>query len=74
MGAIHDSEKRLKELFDLEQQLGINEKDRFHNSEEGTKQYEALFENSHSCKDVKSDETIEELTTKLERYKRGDFS
>ena len=74
MGAIHDSEKRLKELFDLEQTLGINQKDRFHNSEEGKKQYEALFENHPSCKDVKNEETIEELTAKLERYKRGDFS
>jgi hypothetical protein len=74
MGAIHDSEKRLKELFDLEQKLGIHQKDRFHNSEEGKKQYEALFENHHSCKDVKCEETVEELTAKLERYKRGDFS
>ena len=38
------------------------------------KQSEALFENHPSCKDVKSEETIEELTAKLERYKRGDFS
>ena len=74
MGAIHDSEKRLKELFDLEQALGVNQKDRFHNSEEGKKQYEALFENHTSCNDVKCEETIEELTAKLERYKRGDFS
>lgn len=74
MGAIHDSEKRLKELFDLEQALGINQKDRFHKLEEGKKQYEALFENSPSCKDVKCNETVEELTAKLERYKRGDFS
>ena len=37
--------KKLKWLFDEEQQLGINEQDRFHNSEEGKKQYEALFEN-----------------------------
>ena len=76
MGAIHDydSEKRLKELFDLEQALGIKEKDRFHNSEEGAKQYEALFENHPSCKNVKCEETIEELNAKLERYKRGDFS
>ena len=74
MGAIHDSEKRLKELFDLEQVLGINQKDRFHNSEEGKKQYEALFENHPSCEDMKSGETIEGLIAKLERYKRGDFS
>lgn len=67
-------EKKLKWLFDEEQQLGINEQDRFHNSEEGKKQYEALFENHPSCEDVKSEETIEELTAKLERYKRGDFS
>ena len=66
--------KRLKWLFDEEQQLGINEQDRFHNSEEGKKQYEALFENHPSRKDVKSEETIEELTAKLECYKRGDFS
>lgn len=67
-------EKKLKWLFDEEHQLGINEQDRFHNSEEGEKQYATLFENHPSCKDVKSEETIEELTAKLERYKRGDFS
>ena len=41
-------EKRLKWLFDEEQQLGINEQDRFHNSEKGKKQYEALSENHPS--------------------------
>ena len=74
MRTIHDLEKRLKELFDLEQELGINQKDRFHNSEKGKKQYEVLFENHPSCEDAKSEETIEGLTAKLERYKRGDFS
>ena len=74
MGTREELEKKLKWLFEEEQQLGINEQDRFHNSEEGKKQYEALFENHPSCKDVKSEETIEALTAKLERYKRGDFS
>lgn len=60
--------KKLKWLFDEEQQLGINEQDRFHNSEEGKKQYEALFENDPCCNDVKSEENIEELMAKLERY------
>ena len=61
MGTREELEKKLKWLFDEEQQLGINEQDRFHNSEEGKKQYEALFENHPSCKDVKSEETIEEF-------------
>ena len=57
----------LKELFDLEQQLGINQKDRFHNSEEGKKQYKAIFENQPTCNDIKNEETIEELALKKER-------
>jgi tRNA U54 and U55 pseudouridine synthase Pus10 len=69
-----DSEKVLKELFELEQELGIPLKDRFHNSEEGKKQYNALIESKPSISDSQHEKTIEELTAKLERYKRGDFS
>ena len=61
------NKERLKELFDLEQQLGINQKDRFHNSKEGKKQYEELFENQPTCNDIKNEETIEELALKKER-------
>lgn len=74
MNEMRDESEALKKLFDMEQELGINGQDRFHNSEEGKKKYEELFENHPSCKDVKSEETIEELATKLARYKRGNFS
>lgn len=34
--------KKLKELFDLEIELGINEKDRFHNSKYGAELYSKI--------------------------------
>ena len=61
-------EKQLKQLFNDEQRLGINEQDRFHNSTEGKKQYELVSQELQPCKDVKTDETIKELTPKHLKY------
>ena len=61
-------EKQLKQLFNDNQQLGVNEHDRFHNSTEGKKQYELVSQELQPCKDVKTDETIKELTPKHLKY------
>lgn len=61
-------EKELKRLFDEEQQLGINEQDRFHNSKEGKNLYKSVSQELQQCKDVKADETIKELTPKHLQY------
>ena len=61
-------EKKLKWLFDEEQQLGINEQDRFHNSEEGKKQYEALFENHPSCSENLNISDVIKHLSQIQRY------
>ena len=61
-------EEQLRQLFTDEQRLGINEQDRFHNSEEGKKQYELVSQELQPCKDVKADETVKELTPKHLQY------
>lgn len=65
---IEELEKELKRLFNEEQQLGINEQDRFHNFKEGKKRYESVFQDLQPCKDVKADETVKELTPKHLQY------
>ena len=65
---MEELEKELKRLFNEEQQLGINEQDRFHNSKEGKKQYESVSQDLPPCKDVKADETVKELTPKYLQY------
>ena len=61
-------EKQLKQLFNDEQRLGINEQDRFHNSTEGKKQYELVSQELQPCKGEETDETIKELTPKHLKY------
>ena len=61
-------EEQLKQLFTDEQRLGINEQDRFHNSEEGKKQYESVSQDLQPCKGEGTDETIKELTPKHLQY------
>ena len=58
---INKTEKELKRLFNDEQ-------DGFHNSKEGKKQYESVFQDLQPCKDVKADETVKELTPKQLKY------
>ena len=65
---MEELEKELKRLFNEEQQLGINEQDRFHNSEKEKKQYESVSQDLQPCKDVKADETVKELTPKHLQY------
>lgn len=61
-------EKQLKQLFNDEQQLGVNEQDRFHNSEEGKNQYELVSQELQPCKGEETGETIKELTPKHLKY------
>ena len=66
--ATEELEKQLKQLFNDEQRLGINEQDRFHNSTEGKKQYELVSQELQPCKGEETDETIKELTPKHLKY------
>lgn len=61
-------EEQLRQLFTDEQRLGINEQDRFHNSEEGKKQCELVSQELQPCKGEGTDETIKELTPKHLKY------
>ena len=61
-------ENQLKQLFNGEQQLGVNEQDRFHNSEEGKNQYELVSQELQPCKGEETDETIKEITPKHLKY------
>ena len=66
--ATEELEKQLKQLFNDEQQLGVNEQDRFHNSEEGKTQYELVSQELQPCKGEETDETIKEITPKHLKY------
>ena len=61
-------EKQLKQLFNDEQQLRVNEQGRFHNSEEGKTQYELVSQELQPCKGEETDETIKEITPKHLKY------
>lgn len=63
---------RLKELFELEQQLGIREKDRFHNSDEGKRQYAAIEQPAQ----MTAEEMLDVFTShydELENFPDEDF-
>jgi len=57
---------KLKELFELEQQLGINEKDRFHHSEKGKELYDMMQRETEK-------EYIAMLSERVEDHKNRDI-
>jgi len=57
----------LKELFDLEQQLGINEKDRFRNTKKGKELYALMFKDTEQKLD-EAQKFVEKLIEKQQDY------
>lgn len=68
------SEEELKLIEDLNKFFNPIEDSYYELEKEESKNFESLFDSNPNEKDEESEYTYEELKSKLERYKRGDFS
>jgi len=67
------NKQTLKELFELEQQLGVNEKNRFHNTEKGKELYDLMLEETEQELDADAKKYIYQLMEKKSDYKNKDL-
>ena len=68
------SEEQLKLIEDLNKFLNPIEDSYYESEKEESKNFEFLFDNNSNEKQEEVEYTYEELKSKFERYKRGDFS
>ena len=68
------SEEQLKLIEDLNKFFNPIEDSDDELEKEESKNFESLFDSNPNEKQEESEYTYEELKSKLERYKRGDFS
>lgn len=68
------SEEQLKLIEDLNNLFNPIEDSYYKLEKEESKNFESLFDSNPNEKQEESEYTYEELKSKLEKYKRGDFS